>query len=81
VVMRSYQNWMSHVPELAEADHHRLSSHCLGSLTPGGSAGRDYGMNFKAEIFECPWMFWVTVGLMLAVAGVTLVVAKRRRWL
>jgi hypothetical protein len=26
VVMRSYKSWMSHVPELAGGDHHRLSS-------------------------------------------------------
>jgi hypothetical protein len=32
-------------------------------------------------IFEWSWMFWVTIGLMLALAGVTLVVAKRRSWL
>jgi Mg2+ and Co2+ transporter CorA len=39
------------------------------------------GMNFKLGFFDWPWMFWVTIGLMAAVAGVTLVVAKRRSWL
>jgi len=50
-------------------------------LLPAAALAGIMGMNFKVEIFEWPWMFWVTIGLMLAVAGVTLVVAKRRRWL
>jgi hypothetical protein len=35
VVMRSYKNWMSHVPELAEAHHHRLSSTQNVMISPG----------------------------------------------
>jgi len=50
-------------------------------LLPAAALAGIMGMNFKVEIFDWPWMFWVTIGLMLAVAGVTLVVAKRRRWL
>jgi magnesium transporter len=50
-------------------------------LLPAAALAGIMGMNFKVEIFEWPWMFWVTIALMLAVAGVTLVVAKRRRWL
>jgi Mg2+ and Co2+ transporter CorA len=37
-------------------------------------------MNFKVSMFERPWMFWVTLGLMAALAGVTLLIAKRRHW-
>ena len=50
-------------------------------LLPAAALAGIMGTNFKVEIFDWPWMFWVTIGLMLAVAGVTLVVAKRRRWL
>ena len=38
------------------------------------------GMNFKVEMFEWPWMFWVTLGLMAALATATLIVARRRNW-
>ena len=41
-------------------------------LLPAAALAGIMGMNFKVEIFEWPWMFWVTIGLMLAVAGVTL---------
>lgn len=50
-------------------------------LLPAAALAGIMGMNFKVEIFEWPWMFWVTIALMLVVAGVTLIVAKRRRWL
>jgi magnesium transporter len=50
-------------------------------LLPAAALAGIMGMNFKVEIFEWPWMFWVTIALMLAVAGVTLVIAKWRRWL
>jgi magnesium transporter len=50
-------------------------------LLPAAALAGIMGMNFKVEFFEWPWMFWVTITLMLAVAGVTLVVAKWRRWL
>jgi magnesium transporter len=50
-------------------------------LLPAAALAGIMGMNFEVEIFEWPWMFWVTIALMLIVAGVTLVVAKRRRWL
>jgi len=38
------------------------------------------GMNFRVAIFDQPWMFWVILGLMAALAGVTLLVAKRKKW-
>ncbi len=39
------------------------------------------GMNFKVGLFEQPWMFWVTIAVMLLLAGGTLLIAKRRRWI
>ena len=50
-------------------------------LLPAAALAGIMGMNFKVAIFEWSWMFWVTIGLMLGIAGVTLVVAKRRNWL
>lgn len=39
------------------------------------------GMNFQVEFFDLPEMFWVVVGLMIAMAAATLVVARWRGWL
>lgn len=39
------------------------------------------GMNFKIGMFDRPWMFGVTLGVMAVLAGVTLFVAKRRAWI
>ena len=39
------------------------------------------GMNFKVGLFERPWMFWVTLGIMAALGAATLWVAKRKKWL
>jgi magnesium transporter len=50
-------------------------------LLPAAALAGIMGMNFKVAIFEWSWMFWVTIGMMLAIAGVTLVIAKRRNWL
>jgi magnesium transporter len=50
-------------------------------LLPAAAIAGIMGMNFKVGIFEQPWMFWVTIGLMVAIAGITLVVARRRKWL
>jgi Mg2+ and Co2+ transporter CorA len=38
------------------------------------------GMNFKLGIFESAGYFWLVVTLMVAVAVVTVVVARARRW-
>ncbi|HEU5112927.1 MAG TPA: CorA family divalent cation transporter [Acidimicrobiia bacterium] len=50
-------------------------------LLPTAAIAGIMGMNFKIGIFERPWMFWVTLGLMAVVAGITLLVAKRNDWL
>jgi Mg2+ and Co2+ transporter CorA len=39
------------------------------------------GMNFKVWIFDDPNLFWVVVGVMLAMAVVTLGIARWRGWL
>jgi Mg2+ and Co2+ transporter CorA len=39
------------------------------------------GMNFKVELFEQPALFWVVVVVIIAVAPVTLGLAKMKRWI
>ncbi len=39
------------------------------------------GMNFEVGFFEQAWIFWVVIAVMVALAGATLYVAKRRNWL
>jgi hypothetical protein len=39
------------------------------------------GMNFRVGFFEYTWLFWVVVGVIVAVAPVTLLLAKSRDWL
>jgi Mg2+ and Co2+ transporter CorA len=39
------------------------------------------GMNFRVDFFERPELFWVVIGVMVATAVVTLVVARWRGWL
>ena len=39
------------------------------------------GMNFKVSFFEEPALFWVVVGIMVAVAVAVLVTARRQRWI
>jgi len=49
-------------------------------LLPAAVIAGVMGMNFKVGIFEQPWMFWVTLGGMALIAGLTLLVAKRHDW-
>jgi Mg2+ and Co2+ transporter CorA len=39
------------------------------------------GMNFRVGMFEHSWLFWVVIVVMVGLAGATLVIAKRRRWI
>ncbi len=39
------------------------------------------GMNFKVPIFDNSLFFWVVIGVMLALAATTILVARWRRWL
>jgi magnesium transporter len=50
-------------------------------LLPGALVAGIMGMNFKVGIFEHDWVFWVIVGAIVAVAPVTVGVAKWRRWI
>lgn len=50
-------------------------------LLPAGVIAGIMGMNFRIGIFEEPWMFWVVIGSMAVLAAVTLIVAKRNKWI
>lgn len=50
-------------------------------LLPAAVIAGIMGMNFKVGIFERPWMFWVTLGLMVGLGTVTLIVARRQKWI
>ena len=50
-------------------------------LLPGALLAGVMGMNFKVGLFGATWLFWVVVGVIVAVAPLTIGVAKRRRWI
>ncbi len=39
------------------------------------------GMNFRVDLFDVTWMFWVVVAAMLAIAAVVLSVARSQHWI
>jgi magnesium transporter len=50
-------------------------------LLPGALLAGVMGMNFKVGLFEEPMLFWVVLGVIFAVAPITLGVAKARSWI
>jgi magnesium transporter len=50
-------------------------------LLPGALLAGVMGMNFDVGIFDHPTMFWVVLALIIAVAPITLGVAKLQRWI
>jgi Mg2+ and Co2+ transporter CorA len=50
-------------------------------LLPGALLAGVMGMNFRVGFFEYTWLFWVVVGVIAAVAPVTLLFAKSRDWI
>lgn len=50
-------------------------------LLPAAVIAGIMGMNFRVPIFDAPWMFWVTLGLMAFLAVATLLIAKRSKWI
>ncbi len=50
-------------------------------LLPGALLAGVMGMNFKVGLFEEPMLFWVVVAVIVAVAPVTLGIAKARSWI
>ena len=50
-------------------------------LLPGALIAGVMGMNFKAGLFDSTWVFYLVVAVILAIAAVTLGVAKIRDWI
>jgi len=50
-------------------------------LLPGALLAGVMGMNFRVGLFEHETLFWVVIGIIVCVAPVTVLVAKRRRWI
>jgi magnesium/cobalt transport protein CorA len=50
-------------------------------LLPSAVIAAVLGMNFRVDIFERSYLFWVTIAIMICLAGATLVIARRRRWI
>ncbi len=50
-------------------------------LLPGALLAGILGMNFKVGLFDHPDYFWLALALMAAIAAVTLVVVRARRWI
>ena len=48
---------------------------------PGALLAGVLGMNFKVGVFAHPAFFWVAIGVMVAIAVVTLTTAKLRNWI
>src|ERR671910_3252550 len=50
-------------------------------LLPGALVAGVMGMNFQVGLFDSAWLFWVIVAGIIAVAPLTLGVAKAKRWI
>jgi magnesium transporter len=50
-------------------------------LLPGALIAGVMGMNFKAGVFEDSWMFYIVVAVILALAALTVAIAKMRDWI
>jgi magnesium transporter len=50
-------------------------------LLPGALLAGVMGMNFKVGLFEDTWIFWIVVGFIIAIAPLTVAVAKLRDWI
>jgi len=50
-------------------------------LLPGALLAGVMGMNFRVGLFEHEFLFWVVLGVIVCVAPVTVLVAKRRGWI
>jgi magnesium transporter len=50
-------------------------------LLPGALLAGVMGMNFKVGLFQNTWLFWVVIAAIIAVAPLTLGIAKLRSWI
>src|SRR5688500_1322862 len=50
-------------------------------LLPGALIASVMGMNFKVGLFDEALLFWVVIGLIAALAPITLGLARQRQWI
>ena len=50
-------------------------------LLPGALIAGVMGMNFKIGLFDTGWLFWVVCAAIVALAAMTLIAARKRRWI
>ena len=50
-------------------------------LLPGALLAGVMGMNFKVGLFKNTSLFWVVIGVIIAIAPATFAIAKRRNWI
>jgi len=50
-------------------------------LLPGALLAGVMGMNFKVGLFNTTWLFWVVVAVIVAIAPLTIGIAKLRDWI
>ena len=50
-------------------------------LLPGALLAAVMGMNFKVGLFNDPVLFWVVVAVIIAIAPITVGIAKARDWI
>jgi Mg2+ and Co2+ transporter CorA len=50
-------------------------------LLPGALLAAVMGMNFKVGLFREAALFWVTVGVIVAIAPIAVGIAKLRDWI
>jgi magnesium transporter len=50
-------------------------------LLPGTLVAGVMGMNFEVGLFDTEWLFWVILAAIIAVAPLTLGIAKTRQWI
>jgi len=50
-------------------------------LLPSSLLAGILGMNFNPAFFDHPYLFWVSIALMAALMGTTLLTARRKHWL
>lgn len=72
-----------HMTRMAQRTNDTMRILTLASvvLLPAVVVAGVMGMNFKVAIFDNPSLFWVVIGLMVAMAAGTLAFARLRGWL
>ena len=80
MLIGSFDIHMSHLAQRTN-DVMRVLTLASVVLLPSVVIAGVMGMNFRVDIFDQPVLFWVVIGIMVALAAITLVFARRKGWL